>query len=42
MGYEVAPNELLIYRKRLYVPNQILLKDLILDEYHKSPYAGHP
>jgi len=42
MGYEVTPNEFLICRKRLYVPNQKLLKDLILYKYHKSPYAGHP
>jgi len=24
------------------VPNQKLLKELILNEYHKIPYAGHP
>lgn len=26
----------------MYVPNQQHLKNLILDEYHKIPYAGHP
>jgi len=42
LGYEVNPNEILIYMKRLYVTNQKLLKNSILDEYHKSPYARHP
>lgn len=42
MGYKVASNELLAYRKMLYIPNQKFLKDLILDEYHKSSYVGHP
>ena len=41
-GYEVNSEELLIYRKRLYVPNHKLLKYLILDKYHKNPYAGIP
>jgi len=42
LGYEVNSEELLIYRKRIYVPNHIHLKNLILDEFHKIPYAGHP
>jgi len=31
----------MIYKGRIYVPNQKEIKDLILDECHKSPYAGH-
>jgi len=42
LGYEVNVEDLLIYRKRIYVPNQKHLKKLILDEYHKIPYADHP
>ena len=33
---------LLYYKKRLYVPNQNNIKNLILDEYQKSHYVGHP
>jgi len=42
LGYEINAKKLLIYRKRIYVPNQKHLKNLILDEYHKIPYASHP
>ena len=42
MGYEINVEKLMICRKRIYVPNQEHLKILILDEYHKVPYAGHP
>lgn len=42
LGYEVNVEELLIYRSRLYVPNQKHLKNLVLDEFHMIPYAGHP
>lgn len=30
------------YKKRLYVPGKSNIKCLILDEFHKSPYVGHP
>lgn len=33
---------LLKYKNRLYVPNQNDIKNLILDEFHKRPYVGHP
>eukprot|EP00253_Pinus_taeda_P030914 PITA_30914 len=33
---------MLYYKGRLYVPNQNSIKNLILDEFHKSHYAGHP
>ena len=31
-----------IYQERMYVPNQKNIKQLILDEYHKNPYAPYP
>jgi len=31
-----------VYNHRLYVPNVIVLKQIILDEYHKKLYACHP
>lgn len=33
---------ILYYKGRLYVPSQSNTKNLILDESHKSHYAGHP
>ena len=33
---------LMLYKNRLYVPNVLEIKSLILNEVHKSPYSGHP
>lgn len=33
---------MLYYKKRFYVPNKNNIKNLILDESHKSHYIGHP
>jgi hypothetical protein len=33
---------LLLYNNRLYVPNSTELKHLIMDEFHRRPYVGHP
>lgn len=33
---------MLKYKNRLYVPNQLDIKNLILDEFQKRPYVGHP
>jgi len=41
-GYTLNAAGILCYEKRVYVPNQSGIKEKILDEYHKSPYAGHP
>ena len=32
----------MLYKNRLYAPNVLEIKLLILDEVHKSPYSGHP
>ena len=32
---------LMLYKIRLYVPNVLEIKLLILNEVHKSPYSGH-
>jgi len=32
---------MLYYKGRLYVPNQNSIQNLILDEFHRSHYAGH-
>ena len=41
-GYKLTENGLLLYKKRLYIPNIPELKLLILNEVHKDPYFGHP
>lgn len=41
-GYEISEDGMLLYKKRLFVPNDNSLKNLILDEFHTSHYAGHP
>ena len=38
-GYAMDVAGMLYYKKRLYVPNQNSIKNLILDEFHKSHYA---
>lgn len=40
--FRLNENGLLIYKKRLYIPNVPETKLLILNETHKSPYSGHP
>ena len=33
---------MLTFRGKVYVPNRMDLKELIMNEYHCSNYAGHP
>ena len=33
---------LILYKKRLYIPNVTKIKLLIFNEIHKTPYLGHP
>eukprot|EP00253_Pinus_taeda_P033032 PITA_33032 len=40
--YEVNRDGMLVYKKRLFVPNDNSLKNLILNEFHTSHYTGHP
>jgi hypothetical protein len=41
-GYELKEDGILMYRHRVCVPNVQELKNLLLSEMHKDPYAGHP
>jgi hypothetical protein len=41
-GYQLRDDNLLMYNKRLYVPNSADLRQLIMDEFHRRPYVGHP
>ena len=42
IGYSLNEKWLLLYKHRLYVPNEPKMKLLILNEIHKTPYSGHP
>lgn len=35
-------DNLLTFRNIIYIPNQTSITLLILDEFHKKPYVGHP
>eukprot|EP00253_Pinus_taeda_P002642 PITA_02642 len=41
-GYTLNAAGLLCFQKKIYVPNQTSIKEKILDEKHRIPYAGHP
>jgi len=40
--FELDNVGVLYYKGRIYIPNQSQIKNLILDEFHTSHYAGHP
>ena len=40
--FELDKAGMLYYKGRIYIPNQSQIKNLILDEFHTSHYAGHP
>lgn len=42
LGYEVNQEGILIYRGRIYVPNQKNIIKLFFDEYHNISYARRP
>lgn len=41
-GYQLNDDGLLIYKNRMYFPNSLYLKRIIMDETHKISYFGHP
>ena len=40
--YEINQDGLLVFKKRIFIPNRVELKTKLLDEYHRSNYVGHP
>jgi hypothetical protein len=40
--YNIDKNGILRFKNRIYVPNYVDLKLVILNELHKNPYSGHP
>jgi hypothetical protein len=41
-GYELREDGILMYRCRVYVPNDQGVENMLLSEMHKVPYVGHP
>eukprot|EP00253_Pinus_taeda_P031475 PITA_31475 len=41
-GYTLNAASMLCFLKKIYIPNQSSIKEKILDENHRSPYARHP
>jgi hypothetical protein len=39
--YQLGVDSLLMYNNKLYVPNLVDLRNLIMDEVHRIPYVGH-
>jgi hypothetical protein len=40
--YELKEDGILLYRGKVYVPNSMELKNIVLREMHNVPYVGHP
>lgn len=39
--YRMEEDGLLLYKDRLYVPNNAKLRILVFDELHQTPYSAH-
>ena len=40
-GYGVSKEQMITFRGNIYIPNRVDLKELIMNEYHRTNYAGH-
>ena len=40
-GYQLEEEDLLIYKGKLYIPNCVDLKKVVMDEIHQMSYFGH-
>ena len=41
-GYQLGGDELLNYKNRIYIPNVVDLRRIVMDEICQTPYFGHP
>ena len=41
-GYKLEEDGLLTYKNRIYIPNVVYMRRVIMDEIHQAPYSGHP
>lgn len=42
VDYHLTTDDLVIFRDKIYVPNENELKKTILREFHAKLYSGHP
>lgn len=40
--YGIDDRKFFIFKGSVYVPNQVRFKQMLLDEFHRRPYATHP
>ena len=40
--YGVSLEQMLTFTGMIYIPNRVDLKEVIMNEYHRSNYARHP
>lgn len=40
--FKLSPENILLYKRIIYVPDVPAVKEIILHEMHKVPYVGHP
>jgi hypothetical protein len=40
--YQLTIDGLLLYSNKTYIPDLADMKNLIMDEFHRRPYVGHP
>ena len=41
-GYKLEEDKLLTYKNRIYIPNVVDLRRIVLDKIHQAPYSDHP
>ena len=41
-GYKLKEDGLLTYKGRIYIPNVVDLRRVVMDEIHQAPYSSHP
>ena len=41
-GYKLEEDGILTYKNRIYIPNVVDLRRVVMDEIHQAPYSGHP
>ena len=40
--YKLEEDELLTYKNKIYIPNVVDLRRIVMGEIHQAPYFGHP
>ena len=40
-GYKLEEDGILTYKSRIYIPNVVDMRGVVMDEIHQAPYSGH-